>query len=477
MASFHVTFNKYENMLELIVKAILDIPDAALLSTFSLSDLIDNFCVKSGVDRPDVICLPIWDEGGPQFDSAYTSAEKTLWKRYKVSNELRFLRENYPEIKIYLSIMPDLPGIKSSNLTCRDQFGDEKARACIVNRNTQSLIHKVIDEAVQRFEPDGIVLDIVDIQPQSADASRKYVEITCFCEYCRESMDNLKFDPDSFKKIRSPLSLVLHATDSGISFITPKAVQDPDEIVQEAIRKGYISSSEDPIYHDWAQTIINYVRVRTKITGSAVGKIREAVKAKFPHLRVGAIINTNSFDWTGGSDLRGLIGHIDEVWLDTDDLTNYTAPSEIEIYAYTLDRSRYRVDAFFEYASDRILMETTLGTGRHTVEGLLEIMRERAVRLETANNLDKTVVTSFSEMSFISGFVGIPFDKTIYQSILQAVRKEATLIAETINKGEINISSDKFREYMIHLVQLVEQGVSLGRREIIGLAAQMELID
>lgn len=459
------------------MKSILDIPDASLLALYNLEDLVEVFCLNSGVEKPDIISLPIYDEGGAQFDSNFTSRNMSLWQRYSLEKEVKNIRKAYPESKIYFSINPTLPGIKASHLTCRNQYGGETTGTCIVNPYVQRVILDIVLEASSRFDPDGIIFDLVDLHGQHAGGEGKPVDISCFCRYCKEGMVELKFDPNLLSQRISPLNLVLRAREKGIRPLspTPNAQITPEQLVDIAIKEEFISK-DDEVVRDWAHTIINYIRVRSKVTGMAIGDICQGIKAKFPDKRVGGILNSESFDWVGGTDLQGLAGQVDEVWLDVQDLTKGNVPPNIEILAYAADRARYRIAAFFEFASDRQFLHNQLRD--LPIEAVIAMVQDRLSQLEAVQNMSKTFVHSLQGMDFISGFVSIPYDRKFFQRIVQAVRDEITVISsEDAQQKPNTVSKDLIKKYISLLVQYREEGNELNRREIIGLAAQLDLID
>ncbi|MFN8440106.1 MAG: hypothetical protein U0175_05010 [Caldilineaceae bacterium] len=456
------------------MKAVLDIPDASLLALFNIEDLVQIFCVNAGVESPDVICLPLYDEGGPQFESKFTSRENSMWPRYLLEKEVQKIRKRYPQTQIYLSIMPTLPSVKASHLTCRNQYGEETTGACLANPYVQKVILDIVSDALGRFEPNGIVFDIVDIHGQTSRGRGKPVDISCFCSYCRESLLEWKFDASVFSQRVSPLSLVLEATDTGVRFITPKTHFTPEQLVDLAIKEEYVRTDDEQTRR-WAQVVLDYIRARSKVTGIMVGEICHRIKQSFPSIRTGAILNNAFFDWTGGTDMHGMTGQIDEVWLDIEDSTAATVPANLNVLAYTADRARYRIDAFFEIASDRRFIESAVS--RQGVEYIIGRLRERAGQLGQVQNLNKTFVNSISKMDYLEGFVGIPYDKKLYLQVMQAVTEEANLMAADIQVKPSTVSKELVRQYIALLVQNREQGNDLNRREIIGLAGQLGLID
>jgi len=458
------------------MKSILDIPDSSLLALFNLDDLVQVFSLNSGVEHPNVICLPLYDEGGAQFESKFTSKESSMWQQYDIEKEVRNIRKKYPETKIYFSLNPTLPGIKSAHLTCRNQYGGETTGACITNPYVQEIVLDIVLEACKRYEPDGIIFDVVDLHGQQAGGEGKPVDISCFCNHCKDKMREFKFNPDLLSQRISPLSLALKATDTGIRFLspTPSIRFSPEQIVDLSIKGEFIQQDDDQS-RAWAQILLDYIKTRSRVTGSAIGEISQRIKSSIPEIRIGCIINSEEFDWTGGTDLQNLSGRLDEVWLDLQDLTSKTAPTNLEIIAYAADRARYRIQAFFEFASDKRFLRNRIQT--ESIESIDALIQSSLNSMESSQNLNKTFVFSLEKMDFVSGFAGIPFERKFYQRVLQNIKEELTIISNDIQRKPTTFSKETIKQYIALLVKYREDGNELNRREIIGLAAQLNLID
>jgi hypothetical protein len=273
----------------------------------------------------------------------------------------------------------------------------------------------------------------------------------------------------------SPFNLVLQGTESGIRYVTPKAHFTPEQLVDLAIKDEFIGRDDDQA-RTWAQLILAYIRVRSKITGIAVGDITRGIKEAFPNIRVGAILNTSSFDWTGGMDMHGVAGQVDEVWLDVEDTTAATTPPGLDVLAYAGVRARYRIDAFFQIASDRRFLE--MASRGDDLPGVLQQLNRRMVEVGQVQNLNRIFAKSIEKMEYFKGFVGIPYERKLFQQIVQTVAAQMDLMAGEIQEVKPStVSKDLVRKYIGLLVQYREEGNELNRREIIGLAAQFDLID
>ncbi len=334
------------------LRTTLDIPDASVLNSVNLSDLVNEFISKTKRGIPDVFTLPLYDEGGPHLPG-YDISEYQLWSSYSLAQSIDQIRTTYPGAKVYLTVMPDLPGLKSGNLTRRTQFGNEVASSiCITNPATQDIVSEFLLTAIEQYRPDGIVFDIVEIQGQTGREG--FVEVTCFCDHCREALNKERFtQSDRFGSIDNPFNLVLVSSGNGVRFITPKTDNTPEQLVEQALARGNITQKES--YHvEWAELVLDYIRKRSIVTGKSLGAISRRIKQAYPDIRTAAIICDSNFDWTTGMGIEATENQVDEVWLDIDDMSELRAPANTEVHMYLADRSRYYIDAYFEIVSEAV---------------------------------------------------------------------------------------------------------------------------
>jgi|GEM_PF-5042755 len=459
------------------MRTILDIPDAALLSSteWSLDDLINTFCTQVGVNMPDVICLPLWDEGGSQIDSPYAQRSTSPWSaNYHLDEVIELIRQRYSECQIYLSIMPDMPPTKIGFLTTRSQYDNEKPGTCLVNPYVQDLLVDYVNDVRKRYDPQGIVWDTVDIQGQSAEQG--IVEVTCFCYHCREALKARNFDPAVFKPPVNPLNLVLQETGTGIRPVNIKSRMDAKDLqLLASVQHMYDTKavSED-VALAWAQIILDYARFRSKITGDAIGSIGRRLKAEGA-IRTVAILNFPHFDWTGGADLKGMEGNVDEVWMDIDDLQPHEISDRVEVYHYMADRSRYAMDNYFETVSRAGFIDTYVRRGsREPVDALV---RARQSRMMAAQNIGVEAIQAVRHHPKIAGVVGAPLDPKHIDQITRRALEYARALPDQ-RAQEQGISKEQFQNYISNLIYLnEEQKTEIDRQVLIQLARQMGLLN
>jgi hypothetical protein len=100
------------------------------------------------------------------------------------------------------------------------------------------------------------------------------------------------------------------------------------------------------------------------------------------------------------------------------------------------------------------------------------------VEVGQVQNLNRIFAKSIEKMEYFKGFVGIPYERKLFQQIVQTVAAQMDLMAGEIQEVKPStVSKDLVRKYIGLLVQYREEGNELNRREIIGLAAQFDLID
>lgn len=461
------------------MRTILHIPDASLLITSGLDDMVSAFCTQTGVTHPDVICLPLWDGGGAQWDSPLAQRTNDLWDSYSLEKSVKRLRSRYKESEIYLSVMPDLPTVRLARMTTRSQYGNRKPGTCVVNPYVQDFLVNYINDARKALEPEGIVWDIVDIQGQNAEDN--LIEITCFCEHCRQELKDIgDFDGATFAATalnQNPLNLVLQDSGSSISFVSLKARRmTSKDVVALSIVQGIFKEFMNDVAESWAEIILQYVDTRSAITGRAIGTMNERLKSAGA-VKTGAIINFPHFDWTGGTDLSGLRGQVDEIWLDLDDLQEGEVPDDTELYQYMASRACYSIDAYFEIVSDHnFLLNITRERGLDALEALIEGREER---MFATLNLRRHEVELAKGFPGLAGIVGVPVARKHTQLISQAAINYATAQAgvragHAENEGVI--TKEVFENYIASLFYYEEQGNELNRQVLINAAKQMGLL-
>lgn len=454
------------------LRTTLDIPDASILTSVTLGDLVNDFARKTKHGIPDVFALPLYDEGGPHMPG-YDIREYQLWSSFALDQAVVEIRESYPEAKVYLTLMPELPGLKAGNLTRRTQFGNEvSSSTCITNPATQDIVVQFALEAIERYRPDGVVFDIVEIQGQTG--REEVVEVTCFCEHCREALIKERFNQsERFRSIENPLNLVLTSTGTGVRFITPKTTHTPEQLVEQALVRGNIKQKED--YHiEWAEIVLDYIRKRSTVTGKAIGTLSRRIKEAYPDIRTAAILCNSNFDWTTGMGIEATENQVDEVWLDIDDMDEFKAPANTEVHMYLADRSRYYIDAYFEIVSDYQYIRSMIERG--SVRELYQTISSKADVAIRVQNLNTFIVMSAGSHNFLRGIVGSPISSKVLKQVEKDLRPE---IDEIVQRGLVarpssdTITKEELLSYLRNLVMYVaQQDGQINPVEVLQIAAR-----
>lgn len=268
------------------MRKTLDISDSALLETSPIDDLLDEANRVIGNEPPDVVCLPLVDFGGANYESRFIDRNLGPWSgSYDLGNIVERVRENYGS-KIYLSIVTGMDFLDASPFKLRDQHNESKTGVCIVNPHIQKLLREVIKEAQDRFKPDGIVLDICDQYGQNAENGR--IEFTCFCRYCSQGLSDMaKFDPKVFRTHPNPVNLTLKDTGTGIKHFNIPSNISTTELVAKSKTEGIFNPewfSTEEVAEEWARSLIGFISARSKIVARAVSQIGQDARDKLSRI-------------------------------------------------------------------------------------------------------------------------------------------------------------------------------------------------
>ena len=214
------------------MRTIVDIPDASLLASHTLTDLVGEIATSIGVDKPDVVAIPMIDFGGANYPSRKIDRNLGLWSAYDVEKVAAEIREKLGA-KVYLSVVATFGFLNAKPFAVRDQFGDDKTGVCIVNPHIQRLLQAAFAEGIELAKPDGIVLDICDINGQDSRGDGR-INFTCFCGHCATQLrDVAKFDFNILKNHPNPVNIGLRTTPTGINHfpIDSRAMSETDLIL------------------------------------------------------------------------------------------------------------------------------------------------------------------------------------------------------------------------------------------------------
>ena len=378
---------------------VIDVPDGLLMQGATFRDLKKSFERTWGFEAT-AVCLPIATPRRLYFDSSIGYERRSI--SYGDANDQYALPglvtvAAQAGLDVYLSVFGTLPytGFAAGDIV--DIAGDTSAQACPWNPDMRGMLGDVISEAVVQCHDSlgrhglesrlvGLAIDAVDLWPMSAEADR--MELTCFCEYCRDYLRVQGVDSLVFERFPNPWNLCLRDTGTGVGYISDfRADTKPEQLLEVVRRRGYLdkykaaSSRNDQQLEDDADAVLRYARARhsqvVAILSDLFTRARDSVKTD---LRRVVITEGDSYDWTGGTFVRGLddASICDELWYDV--TNDNIRPQVVGFRPYMWTRSRYGVDAFFDFVEQirdpRFLGITQLA--RRSPADLTGMLRERA---------------------------------------------------------------------------------------------------
>ncbi|MEZ2237221.1 hypothetical protein [Microcoleus sp.] len=404
------------------LKIIMDIPDSLLLTVVEISKLKAIFKKRLGRE-PDVVVLPVLGFWGASFESEYideyipqvaqpSNNENSIIKhdfsiiKHDLTTLMDLTRNQLPNAKIYLSLNMAFEFLQSEYTCTYDQYGQSSSQACIVNPSVNSLLKKFINEVVTKFKPDGIVLDLVDINPQSGDQKSKLVKINCFCSHCEKQLDPFDISKQDFIDSPNALNLVLQPTQTGVTFtsIDPKWKTD-ELIVASKSKKIYDENIVKDNETRWANKILSYARARSQVTANAIANLLKDVPST---VQKAVILDGSRFEWTSGTSPIAIKGIVNQVWTQVETFTE-KPPEGVELYHYMFNRARYTLDSFFNILSDRNLISRA-NVNNAIYLKIREQALSRALKVIQANQLSLAGLNVAAENPLISGIVGVPLD-------------------------------------------------------------------
>ncbi|NJK65549.1 MAG: hypothetical protein HC941_02535 [Microcoleus sp. SU_5_3] len=400
----------------------MDIPDSLLLTVAELCELKNIFNDRLR-RKPDVVVLPVLGFWGASFSSEYidryvpkpteisTEISTDTSNNQIIKHDLRTLiaytRNELPDAEIYLSLNMAFEFLQSEYTCTYDQYGQSSSQACIVNPAVNTLIKNFVKEVVDKFNPDGIVLDLVDINPQSGDETDNSIKIHCFCYHCNEQLSVHGISKKDFIQSPNALNLVLQPTPTGMTYmsIDPNWNNPAQVIVASKSKKIYHENMKDSAER-WAEKIITYARARSEVTAQAIKNIFQVIEDQ--QVKKAIILDNSRFEWTSGTSAIAVKGIVDQVWTQVETFTD-KPPEGVELYHYMFRRARYTLDNLFNLLSNRNLI------GRANVDNAIYLriraqVQSRVSKVIEANQLSLSGLNVARENPLISGIVGVPLD-------------------------------------------------------------------
>jgi hypothetical protein len=418
------------------LKVVMDIPDSLLLTVAEISELKDIF-KKRLRKEPDVVVLPALGFWGASFESEYfdqyipqtiqgsSNQNSETIKNHNLKKLINITRQQLPNAEIYLSINMAFEFLQSEYTCTYDQYDRSSSQACIVNPSVNKILKNFIDELVTKFDPQGIVLDLVDINPQSGDEKSKSVRIHCFCSHCSEQLAPFGISKEDFQDVPNALNLALEPTDTGMTYLSidPNWNKPEQLIAASKSKKIYDEDLVKELEKVWANKIIGYAEARSEVTARAIANLLQNVPSS---VKKAIILDGSRFEWTSGISPAFVKDIVDQVWMQVETFTD-EPPEGVELYHYMFNRARYTLDAFFNILSDRGVFASASVNEALFIK-IREQAQNRALKVMRANQLNLAGLNVAAENPLISGIVGVPFDPVKNELLKKLIETYAPVV-------------------------------------------------
>lgn len=435
-------------------QGVLDIPDIRTFEYSTAEKEVQDFAAAWGTP-PKTVALPVLLPYGVPFENELTPAAGVRYGGGTSDMYLGGIAHEFAKLglNIILTVNPSMAFAKSPALHIMDISGDGSAQACLGKTATRRLLKSFVSNALRKVREacesvtpsggsaptvEGVALDIENLWPMGATNER--VELTCFCEECRQQLASLsrigKKLVSGFERFPNPWNLLLQDSGTGVRPIsdveweaTPKAIADISHL--KGFDKVLIEAGID--VQKEAELLLEYMHTRHKQTLQAIEDFFSEIA---PHdgqgnIRRILIVEENAYDWTEGLFFKKLDNKkvCDELWFDPSELALSTSRIPHRVYMHR--RCRYFVNAFFEHLSrcQDENMRTTTGLAHLSDERLkssLELRRRQAMSNRLASRLDLFCLhpVSGDPQSGRTGFVG----NNLSDDLSAALVKNAKLV-------------------------------------------------
>lgn len=379
---------------------VIDIPDGALLQGTTFPELQALFKQTWGFPA-EAVCLPISTSRKLYFDSSAGYEQRSFPygddnDQYELAGIVAVAAESGLDVILATAATAPYTGFGAGNIV--DIGGAGSSQSCPWNPDMRALLGGVIGEAVSQCTDAlrqsglqsrlrGLALDVCDLWPMSAEGAR--IELTCFCRHCREFFRLRGVDLSRFERFPNPWNLCLRDSGTGVGYMGEISSGDePGALVERSRRRGFLDTymsfgarSEADLERD-ADALIRYLRARhaqcveilADLFAKAIGEHPD------PALRRIVVTEGEPWDWTGGTFLRDLDDPAicDELWFDIGE--ENIRPERVGFRPYMWTRSRYGIDAFFDFVAQTQDVRVMSGTqlGRKNREQLMTMLRDRA---------------------------------------------------------------------------------------------------
>ena len=436
--------SKYrESLVQSAGDGLLDIPHLDCLSGRSLEQLLGQFTQKWGFAATGV-ALPVVATDGVNVAESTFNLPRSRGSMLGVSlGDLAVAAVDAGANDVWLVVEPGFNFIAGDNLSIVDSDGVTASQLCAGRPASQDLIAITIADALYEVETRtgqgaSVALDLVDLWPIGANDGR--IKLTCMCAHCTRSMAELGAEDlaRTLRKFPNPLNLLLRENEysDGIKYEDRVvSTMDPSEIASVCVQRQFWPSgvpSSDGELSEFSQQLMSFLRARHDYTVRMVQGIfrRVADIREQPVGRKAIITDGVAYNWSNGlfadrlDDWAkfGSTAPIDEVWCDpTEHAITY---KNLTYRSYMWKRTRYSVDAFFQFVSSvqDPRKRASTGLGRMVAEEASRVARHRGMQALAGEIGQLIGLASLERDDRRAGFVACGLDRKAVDDILASVR-------------------------------------------------------
>lgn len=430
-------------------ESLLDIPHIAVLHYRNLEELIQLHKERWGLE-PTGICMPVTAQDGTLFEIEELRLPMSRYASKSVFFEgfdatLQDASKKFKQI--FLTFDPTLPFCSADALHIEDIVGDSSSQVCFGNPASIEVSGMILGRAIDKVQGIlarnkdgcklmGAAIDCVNLFPMGAEDKR--VALTCFCQSCIKWFEQKKPGiVGKFRDFPNPWNLVLADEGSGvsqISDITPST--NPIEIVgMSRLRKFEKAFAEaersDANLINLARSLLEYIVIRHQQVVKAAHAIFDDAYNGLESLELKRVLIMEGakYDWTAGLQLARLDtldrneGGFDELWFHP--TSPEIIPKIVKYRPYLWRRTRYFLDAFFQFAFavSNPMMRANTGIGFLSEEAAKDRLHERLVSASSSavnSKLDLSAVVSASqEPKRLPGFTAVAFDQKFGEEFIR----------------------------------------------------------
>jgi hypothetical protein len=374
---------------------------------------------------PTEVVLPAVGYIGPYYDSGVHPPPRTHDAKYLLPDWIRATREKLGDkVTIWASIIVECGFLDNEALWLRNQYQDNLPQVCITNPITQEVLKDIMLEIISMGGIDGIVLDVVDVYPNTGTSGYVGITATCFCDHCVKALRDkgLKEPREAFVGDDGLIRFVLKITKAeGAAHIDPPQdwidQRDARSLVTLSLAREFVSGDRSTLEAE-ATRLLKYFDARVKVTAESV---RDAfAPARTNNIRTAVVLGSHAADLSQMVTLAALdrVKAADQYWLP-DAPDRLALPGEWSALQFLSHRSTYYVNNFFEHV-EKAQERAMLGA-----DTFLQILLQTSKKL-MGNRLGAGPVYVVGKLPQYEGYVGVPLGADDHLTLVRRLASEVT---------------------------------------------------